>query len=210
MSQLLAYEIESVAGHSVISLNPALEGSTWGDIERAGNELRQHVAAARQPSFLVDLSRLKFMGSSMVALVVKLWKMIQERQGRMVVVNSSQIIANVLSVSGLSQVWTIVDTRDEALRVLEPPAFSNPPSAVALSLLGVLSAAVAAGLLFLRQRNSLGGMDVENARMLAVLCAGTGAILSGFAILKSDSILKAAGVFAAFVSAVLLGVSALG
>ncbi len=112
------YDVETGRGYSVITFQACLSDCKWGDIERVGTELKALLSGAADPFCLLDLSRLDFMGSSVVALLVRVWKTIQERQGGMVVVNPNTMTKEVLEIAGLSKVWTICNSRPEAEKEL--------------------------------------------------------------------------------------------
>lgn len=112
------YRFENAGGYSVIAIQPELNDSQWADFEKVGNDLLQQIGSAAQPSIIIDLSSLSYMGSAMVALIVRIWKHIQENKGKMVVVNSNEMVFEVLKLAGLSNVWTIVATREEGLKQL--------------------------------------------------------------------------------------------
>ena len=114
MADAPPYEYDTSKSYAVVAFNPSLGDCRWGDIELAGNEIKEKLAVLDHPNFLLDLTRLEFMGSSVVALIVKLWKSVQEKDGEMVVVNSSSMIGEVLEIAGLTRVWKIVDSHEEA------------------------------------------------------------------------------------------------
>lgn len=112
------YGFETADGYSVFSLQPELNDSQWADFEKVGNDVVGQLDAMDPPICLVDLSDLSYMGSAMVALIVRVWKAVNENGGRMVVVNKDTMVFEVLKLAGLHKVWTIVDTRDEGVKQL--------------------------------------------------------------------------------------------
>lgn len=115
MSTQLPYRLEVQNGKAVVALLPEMNACPWADIERIGNEILGRVQELPQPTLLVDLCPLDYMGSAQVALVVRIWKAVKERDGRMVVANQHPMVQEVLTMAGLNKVWTIVRTRDEGL-----------------------------------------------------------------------------------------------
>lgn len=119
MSSDTPYHFEQGNGYSVISLTPQLNDAQWSDIEQVGTDLLDQLGNNKSLAFVVDLSALNYMGSAMVALIVRLWKSVKdEKKGRMVVVNKEKMVYEVLELAGLHKIWTIVETREEALRQL--------------------------------------------------------------------------------------------
>jgi len=128
-----SYRFEEQPTHCSIVLLPDLNKIPWGDIDSIGTSLvdRMHAFAATQgkktPGYLVDLSALNYMGSAMVALVVRLWKVAKEKNGKMVVVNNDETVLEVIRLSGLADVWTITDSVDEGLKELGVTVKPPPP-----------------------------------------------------------------------------------
>jgi anti-anti-sigma factor len=112
------YRFETVNGCLTITLLPELNDKQWADIERVGSEIVERISGAPSPKVLVDLTQLSYMGSAMVALIVRLYKTVNSRGGKMVVVNQHELVFEVLKLAGLTKLWTIVGTRQEAYATL--------------------------------------------------------------------------------------------
>jgi anti-anti-sigma factor len=173
MADVPPYEYDTSKGYAVVVFNPALGDCRWGDIEQVGTEIKERLVALERPSFLLDLTRLEFMGSSVVALIVKLWKAAQEKEGDMVVVNSSSMIGEVLEIAGLTRVWKIVDSHEEAEQLLGVKTFT-PASPMSIFFLAVLGWVAAAGALFfvVAPKKQLLELDFQTAKILAFTCGG--------------------------------------
>lgn len=135
------YRFEEAETHCVVELMPELNKAPWGDIDSIGTALVERMRSfadgkgKRTGAFLVDLSPLNYMGSAMVALVVRLWKLVKEKNGKMVVVNKDPTVLEVLRLSGLEDVWTIVDSPEEGFKalglVLKKPAVETETGSAA-------------------------------------------------------------------------------
>ena len=112
------YRLEMARSHAVLRLDPEMGSAAWGDIDRVGNELIASVNGQSSPAWLIDLSRLEYMGSALVALVVRVWKAVQNGGGKVVVVCGGGMPQEVLRLAGLDKVWTIVSTYEDGLRKL--------------------------------------------------------------------------------------------
>ncbi|TWU11484.1 hypothetical protein CA54_02910 [Symmachiella macrocystis] len=142
------YTLEKTRGYVVLCLLPKLNEVQWGDVQQVGNEIIPDLDALRSPALLVDLSALDYMGSSMVALLVRLWKAVQKKNGRMVVQSEQKMVTEVLSIAGLNSLWDVVPTRDEAIGAMKhaPPTSQNGPAEASWTgPIIALIAAVAAG-----------------------------------------------------------------
>lgn len=149
-----AYRIEFAKRHVVITLEQGLSSAQWSDVEDLGAEMLKRLNEQKSPALVVDLCELKYIGSSVVALVVRLWKSIKQRDGRIAVVNKNPLIREVLEIAGLNKVWPIVESRDEALAELGvrlPNATGNT-----LPILGLIAAAAALSGLGIDQSPALG------------------------------------------------------
>lgn len=157
------YQFEVCNGYAVIGLLPELNQAAWADIEGMGTALVEKISAQKTTVFLVDLSALTYMGSAMVALVVRLWKSVNERDGKLAVVNHNAMVLEVLQLAGLKKVWTIVSSREEGLSALgvsgrkassqktggqeDGSGFLNGRGVIILDVLLLLLAGVGIGLL---------------------------------------------------------------
>lgn len=151
------YEITSDAKSTTIRLQPVIGNAAWGDIEQVSTELLESVNQKKASAWLVDLSQLEFMGSALVALLVRIWKAVQAGGGKVVVVCGEGMPREVIRLAGLDRVWMLSETVEDGYKTLgvRPPvpaegAGAQPASAPAADgfpILGVLSfvAAFAAG-----------------------------------------------------------------
>jgi anti-anti-sigma factor len=146
----IPYRFEKADGYAVISLQPELNNAQWADIEKIGTDLLNQLNTVRSRAMIVDLSSLNYMGSAMVALVVRLWKSVKEDNGRMVVVNRDPNVFEVLKLAGLHKVWTVVETREQSVKALgkRPAAAAGGGSRTALVVGIIALLAVVAGVAF--------------------------------------------------------------
>jgi anti-anti-sigma factor len=197
-------------GVLAVTLRPELNEVPWTDIERIGSGIVGRIASQARPRVIVDLTELNHMGSAMVALVVRIWKATTEQNGRMIVVNRSDLVGEVLQISGLANKWTIVPSRDEALR--EFGAGRGSSSATdASDRLGVVLVALAGVLLV------VGGLGIADAAAsgavsssigrtttlwAATACSIVALILAAVAILRTANNLKLIAVVVTTLAAV--------
>lgn len=179
------YRIEEHPGYVVLSFSPGMSDAQMGTVDSVGADVLSRLEPMPTPAIIVDLSPLKYMGSAMVALIVRIWKAVNGRNGRMVVVNDNGIVQEVLRIAGLEKVWTIVPTREEAVRELgvrSKPVHGQEERTTGLVLLGLGVLALAgalAGLVLLLGRAQ--ALSDRTAFLLTVICAVLGIILGGVA-----------------------------
>lgn len=208
------YRLETTDSYSIITILPELNDSQWADFEKVGTHLTEHVAARKSPKFVVDLSPLNYMGSAMVALIVRLWKTANEKDGKMAVVNNDPMVFEVLKLAGLHKVWTIVDTREEAVKTLgkrlKPMHAEGSSSAVStgddsmttplIAVAGMAVAIVGVGL-------ALSGSSIlptKTAFLIGLAGAIVGLIAGSMGAAKAVGGAKSLSILAVAVSALLL------
>ena len=103
-------------GATVIEVDPEYDSLDEPKIEAFCDLLLRAVAAAEIPALVIDLSRTRFIGSSFLGVLMRAWKRLRDRDGRMAICCVPTNCAEVLRVSKLDSVWNIYATREEAVR----------------------------------------------------------------------------------------------
>jgi len=155
------YDLDASASHVILTLRQELNDVQWAQIEQVGTEVLDDLQDRRSPSCLIDLSPMHYMGSAMVALIVRIWKAVNDRGGRVVVVVADDMVLKVINLAGLDKVWTIASTREDGLRKLgarvRPGSSAGSSEAagsgasaitVVISVLGMLVAGAGLAVLF--------------------------------------------------------------
>ncbi|MDA0282209.1 MAG: STAS domain-containing protein [Planctomycetota bacterium] len=201
MPHTTTYDYDTANGYVVVSFNPSLADCRWGDIEQVGTEIKQQLVALDRPVFFVDLTRLEYMGSSMVALIVKLWKTTQEKNGDMVVVNNSMMIGEVLEIAGLARIWNIVDSREAAEKLLGVGRFgpASPMSRFFLAILGWVMAAGAQYFVVAPQKQLI-VIDPKTAQILVFTCGGIAVIAGLVAAIRDQRVWRLLGILLVIVA----------
>ena len=183
------FPFEAHKRYNAIQCDPLLSKLSWADLEAAVSAAISNFELAAAPNLLLDLSRLKYINSGVVAGLVRLWKSTQKRQGQFSVVSPHEDVTSVLKTSGLARVWTITDTREEAaysLGVSESALVEKRERTllVAVSVPFSIVAALALIPMFLKRETVLG----VNSQ-LAALLLGSAALTTGLiALIKEDGI----------------------
>lgn len=112
------YDVTPHKSHVTITIRPTLTDADWSVIKRAGDEVLAQIHAHKPQKVLVDLTPLDYMGSSLVALVVRCWKEARPDLQQFVVVSDSKVVREVLNLSGLARMWDVVETHEEAMEAL--------------------------------------------------------------------------------------------
>ena len=61
---------------------------------------------------------MNYMGSAIVALIVRVWKVVQAKGGKMVVLCPNPAVLEVIQLAGLDKVWTIASEPEAASKKL--------------------------------------------------------------------------------------------
>lgn len=189
------YEFEQHADYCVLALKPGMNDVPWSGIEKVGDEVVKQIEALRTPHLIADLSELDYIGSSMVALVVRIWKIVKAKKGRMVVVNRNPLVLEVFKISKLDAVWTITEFREDALYELgvSPEAKTQRRSSSLLAVISLLITLVGAAGLGLHWA-SPGLLPVRMTQVLAYGCSGLGMLLGLLLLFKADGGRRAIGI----------------
>lgn len=183
------FPFEAHKRYNAIQCDPLLSKLSWADLEAAVSAAISNFELAAAPNLLLDLSRLTYINSGVVAGLVRLWKATQKRQGQFSVVSPHEDVTSVLKTSGLARVWTITDTREEAayaLGVSESALVEKRERTLLVSVSVPFSIAAALALIpmFLKRETVLG----VNSQ-LAALLLGSAALTTGLiALTKEDGI----------------------
>jgi anti-sigma B factor antagonist len=84
-------------------------------------ELKQVLTGAIEGGHLrliVDLTDVSFLDSTALGVLIGAVKRLRSRDGAMAIVNTDANIAKTFDITGLDQIFTIVDSRDAALEAL--------------------------------------------------------------------------------------------
>ncbi|MGE3819544.1 MAG: STAS domain-containing protein [Isosphaeraceae bacterium] len=93
------------------SLDPSLEAQA---AEILMSPFRNEVA----PLVIFDLSRVGFFGSMFLAVLLRCWKLINSKNGTMVLAGVSPQARDLLKLTALDMIWPMYPNRHEAIEAL--------------------------------------------------------------------------------------------
>ena len=119
---------------TIVEFGDALE-HLGEDVMPAVSTAIVEAAEAIVPKILLDLTAVRFFGSSFIEVLYRLWKRMESRSGRFVIAGLDPYCREVLEVTNLDKLWTVVPDRESGLTVLRSdPTLSIPaPSDTAKS-----------------------------------------------------------------------------
>lgn len=95
------------------------------DLEHLGEDVMPAVAKSVQEAgenpggkVLLDLSAVKFFGSSFIEVLYRLWKQVQSQNGKFAIAGLHPYCQEVLQVTNLDKLWTLVPDRESGLAAL--------------------------------------------------------------------------------------------
>lgn len=121
----LTDHIKATETHVRVTLTPDVVDAPWAQISRLGDQVIEVSQDRKHPSCLVDLTQLEFMGSSMVALIVRIWKEIKSKDGKLVVVTANNVVRETINLAGLDKIWEVRPTVEAAYRALNLPGVNS-------------------------------------------------------------------------------------
>ncbi len=129
-----------------VALKRATSNAEWASIEAAGRAVLDEIEKRRHRRLILDLSELEYIGSSTIAFLMRIWKHVHELKGEMLVVIADERVFEIIKLSGLTKVWTIFDSLEEADQHLNEQRRVGRNIAPLLCVLGLFSLVVAVGL----------------------------------------------------------------
>lgn len=194
-----SFEIECRPEYVRLAISPRLNAFNWPDVEQSAGRILSELEGARARMLIVDLSTLDYLGSSQVALLLRVWKSIKSREGRMVIQVTAPVVSEVLKTAGLQSLWEFTETREGALNVLGLSATGRRPlwprvAALIPSLLGLVALGGAVGVVCIRARKIM-TLEPRMALILVLSCSGVGLIFGLWSALRARGPRRGVGAF---------------
>lgn len=105
-------------GVTIVEFGPRYESLDDGALTEVGGILLGEAYHAAPPWVLLDLSQTSFIGSRFIELMVRAWKRLQDRGGKMAICGLQPFCAEVLRTTKLDTIWSITATREEGILAL--------------------------------------------------------------------------------------------
>jgi len=81
-------------------------------------EVRTDLRKGGHKALVVDLAQAAYFGSSMLEAIRILWNDLSACGGRIALCNASDVGREVLQIAKFDHVWPLVDSRDEAIKLV--------------------------------------------------------------------------------------------
>ncbi|MBC8113911.1 MAG: STAS domain-containing protein [Candidatus Saccharimonas sp.] len=81
-------------------------------------EVRSDLRTGGQKALVVDLAKAAYFGSSLLEAIRLLWNDLSACGGRVALCNASEVGREVLEIAKFDHVWPLVNSRDEAIKIV--------------------------------------------------------------------------------------------
>ncbi len=98
-------------GVLIINLNGRLDATTSNGLQ---SKIAQQIDAG-EDKLLINFEQLVYISSAGLRVLITALKLLQAKQGKLLLSNMNKDILNVLKISGFTQILTIKDTEEQAL-----------------------------------------------------------------------------------------------
>lgn len=105
-------------GVNILSLGEAYENIDEVAMDGLRGFLTEEAKTVEPPRLILDMSGVNFFGSSFIELLFVVSKRLTERKGTFAICGLSTYCKEVIQITHLDHVWTIRETRAEAIETL--------------------------------------------------------------------------------------------
>jgi anti-anti-sigma factor len=187
------FELELRHDYAVLSVSSRLGAFELEEMQDVLGDVVARLDGARCTSVIIDLSAFDFLGSAQLTMLVRIWKSIKDKSGRMVVQTSVPVIKEVLHTAGLDTLWQIVDTRHAAYKSLGLQRDGRPPISFVWPAIG-LAALVSSALALAISVRWSGSIDARAIWTTQVACAAVALTAGVWIIIRGSGLSRGLGI----------------
>ena len=117
----------------VLTITPLgdVDSLRWQEVEQASKAIFFELLSVGSGSkVLVDMSNVRFCGSSMLSFMVRVWRSLHSQRGTLALCNVSPDVAGVLKQTRLDTLWPTFASREEAYTGLSSKKEGSSPESV--------------------------------------------------------------------------------
>ena len=97
-----------------------LRESNYQEIEAGAQGILDLVSAPEVKGVVLDFHRTDYYGSTALGFILRLWKRLSSRGGRLAFCNVSEREQEILEVTRLDTLWPVCPSREDALKAVRP------------------------------------------------------------------------------------------
>ena len=150
------YEIKSQSDYTEVKFETAVTEMSWTDLEAAGKSVSETLTAAAPAVVIVNLSALNALPEGFVAVLLRVWRSMDQSEQKLAVVATSENVHGDLKSAGLESMWPVADSLESAAGAVGvaavPSAAADSDTAAADSKAAVEQPAGTAPFLFEQNR----------------------------------------------------------
>ena len=94
------------------------ESFRWPEMEAASKAIFESIQRDPGAKILVDMGRLRYCGSALFGIILRVWKSVSPRSGVLAFCNVNPDVAEILRQTRLDTLWTIYPSREAATAAL--------------------------------------------------------------------------------------------
>jgi anti-anti-sigma factor len=113
------FQIERVGATMVVSPQRSVTSLSDDDVKDELGGLLEVLESGEVQNIVFDFGGIEYCGSSMLEAMRRLWKSLPKGKGRLMVCGVNSVIRDILRVTRFDTLWTIFDTREDALKAAE-------------------------------------------------------------------------------------------
>lgn len=106
------------SGLTIAEVDSEYDSLAVAQLEELGSLLLEAARAADPPIMLLDLAETQYIGSSFLGVLMRVWKRLRDRQGRLALCHVNDVCADVLRASKLDTIWDVFADRATAEKEL--------------------------------------------------------------------------------------------
>jgi anti-anti-sigma factor len=110
------FEVEQTGATLMITLR---RGGYGTDVAAEVAAVKAHAESKSAKNVVVDFRKLEYVATSLLQELMKIYKIIDAKGGRMAVCDASDHVAEVLRLVQLDRFWTICTSRSRAIEEVE-------------------------------------------------------------------------------------------
>jgi anti-anti-sigma factor len=116
------FEVECRGSVVVVTPMTSLGEFTFEQLAAEATNLLESLDEQMAKNIVVDFGKTDYVGSSALGFLLKLWKSVRQREGRMALCNVSAHEHEILRLTKLDTLWPVYPSRDAALETLAKPS----------------------------------------------------------------------------------------
>ncbi len=109
----MSIDIEEYGSVAVIGISGKLNATTTAEVQE-----RVLVVAEKTPFVLLDMSRVTYLSSAGLRMLLLLYRQVREHSGALALTGLSEDVRDIMSITGFLDLFTIYDDRSQALEQL--------------------------------------------------------------------------------------------